>query len=240
MFWTTLGGDFTATNVFTTLSAVSLIGVALDLLVNDYYMVQNGRAAMQRVEEYLALEEYSDPRQTNVVAMDSPLEKSDIHKERQLTIDPPNNIIELLNAHIAVQGLQKVVLPNLNLGVKQREVVMVIGPTASGKSTLLKAILGEIELISGSLYVKHTSAGYCDQTPWIWNGTIQENIIGNSPIDMDWYDMVITACLLKPDLAQLPQRDQSRTGSNGGNLSGGQKQRVVCAFTLTAAVLGGD
>ena len=238
IFWTSLGGDFTPTNVFTSLAAASLISSALEQLVEDYYMLQNGRTSIQRIEAFLRLEECSDPRQTDISALTKSSGKDDINEEiedleKQMPRELPNRIIEFLHAFIAVQGLAKPVLKDLTLTIERREIVMVIGPTASGKSTLLKAILGEVQLLSGSLYVESGYSGYCDQTPWIWNATIKENIMGDSPTDMTWYDAVLTACLLKKDLEQLPCGDQTSTGSHGGNLSGGQKQRVVSSDLLT-------
>lgn len=240
LFWTNLGGNFTPTNVFTSLAAVSLVGSTMDQLVESYYLLQNGRASMQRIRAFLDLEEYSDPRQADVAALNKPSEKDEtdediIDVDKQVSIELPSRIIEFLNAFIAVQGLGKAVLKDITVSINRRDVVMILGPTASGKSTLLKAILGEVELLSGSLYVEPGNAGYCDQIPWIWNATIKENIMGDSPVDMTWYDAVITACLLKKDLEQLPRGDQTSTGSNGGNLSGGQKQRVV-GFESSATV----
>lgn len=232
LFWTGLGGHFTPTNVFTSLAAVSLVGSTMAKLIESYYLFQNGRASMQRIRTFLDLEEFSDPRQTDAVTLNRSSEKDGIKEnildvEKQVSIELPNRIIEFLHAFIAVQGLNDPVLKDLTLAIDRRDVVMVIGPTASGKSTLLKVILGEVELLSGSVYVEPGNAGYCDQTAWIWNGTIQENIMGSSPVDMTWYDAVITCCLLKKDLEQLPLGDQTSVGSNGANLSGGQKQRVV-------------
>lgn len=232
LFWTNLGGDFTPTNVFTSLAAVSLVGSTMAKLIESYYTLQNGRASAQRIRSFLDLEEFSDPRETDATILNKPSEKDQTSEatldvEKQVSIELPNCVIEFLHAFIAVQGLNNPVLKDLTLSINRRDVVMVLGPTACGKSTLLKAILGEVELLSGSVYVESGYTGYCDQTAWIWNGTIKENIMGGSPVGMTWYDAVITACLLKKDFEQLPHGDQTSVGSNGGNLSGGQKQRVV-------------
>lgn len=243
IFWTKLGGDFTPTNVFTALAAAGLISSAMEQLAEDYYMLQNGRASMQRIEAYLNLEECSDPRHTDLMALTTSPEKRDVNEEildieKHVPIELPNRIIEFLHAFIAVHGAAEPALKDITLAIDRREVVVVIGPTACGKSTLLRAILGEVDLLSGSIYVESGYAGYCDQVPWIWNGTIRENIIGDSPTDMTWYDAVLTTCLLKQDLEQLPRGDQTSVGSNGGNLSGGQKQRVVSfEFIIIVALL---
>jgi ATP-binding cassette subfamily C (CFTR/MRP) protein 1 len=72
--------------------------------------------------------------------------------------------------------------------------------------------------------------GYCAQTPWLQNGTIQQNICGfidESDIDKVWYRTVLYACALEQDMALLDEGDQSMVGSKGVTLSGGQRQRVV-------------
>lgn len=238
IFWTKLGGEFTPANVFTALAILTLIGRTLKYLPDEYGFVQAGRGCIQRFEQYLALEERKDPRHFDRVAFAADIirhgdlaqyvkgmesattaAKTDRHSS--------SRVIELYKANIAVQGSQKAVLKNVSATIERDEMAMVVGPTGAGKSTLLRAILGEIELLSGSLYVAAGNIAYCDQTAWIWNGTIQQNIMGNSEVDAEWYDAILEACLLKQDLRRLPHGDQTRTGSNGANLSGGQKQRVV-------------
>lgn len=235
IFWTGLGGDFTPSNVFTTLATVTLIGSTLKYLPDEFGYIQTARASLDRFEQYLALEERQDPRYSDLAAFSAEVARSKANEEvveeikvvRTEAERPASRVIEFYKAEIAVEGTEKAILPEVTVTIERRELVMVVGPTGGGKSTLLRAILGEIELLGGSLYVEAGFIAYCDQTAWIWNASIQVNIIGNSPVDMGWYDSVLEACLLKPDLRRLPQGDQTMVGSNGGNLSGGQKQRVV-------------
>lgn len=108
---------------------------------------------------------------------------------------------------------------------------LIIGPIGCGKSSLLKAILGETPSASGLVAVKSPYIAYCDQTPWIMNATIRDNIIAESEgFDEAWYTTVIEACDLVTDLARLPSGSSTVVGDNGLKLSGGQKQRIVCAI----------
>ncbi|MBE3043326.1 ATP-binding cassette domain-containing protein, partial [Candidatus Bathyarchaeota archaeon] len=128
---------------------------------------------------------------------------------------------------------------------------MVIGPIASGKSTLCKAILGEVPFSQGEVNVspalKSGRVGYCEQTPFLLNTTIRNNILGFAPLNDTLYREVIEAAALKPDLAFLPHGDESSIGSNGLALSGGQKKRLSlaralyldCAFFLFDDILSG-
>jgi ATP-binding cassette, subfamily C (CFTR/MRP), member 1 len=113
---------------------------------------------------------------------------------------------------------------------------MVVCPVVSGKSRLCKALLGEIPYSRGQVIMRTgvREIGYCDQTPFLSNKTIKDNIIGFSPFDEKRYAKVIDATMLAYDLSILPQGDETRVGSNGISLSGGQKQRVAIARALPA------
>jgi ATP-binding cassette subfamily C (CFTR/MRP) protein 1 len=106
---------------------------------------------------------------------------------------------------------------------------ILVGPVGCGKSTLLKALIGETTVLRGAMIVNATSIGFCDQTSWITNGSIRDNITAESGgFDAEWYLKVLDACALQPDLDQLSLGDATVVGSKGVKLSGGQKQRIVC------------
>ncbi|KAM0464545.1 hypothetical protein ACHAPV_002375 [Trichoderma viride] len=111
---------------------------------------------------------------------------------------------------------------------------IVIGPTACGKSTLLKALLGETPIHDGRVLIEPTARriGYCDQTPFLTNASVRDNILGYASFDENRYNEVLEATMLLPDLALLPQGDLTKIGSNGVSLSGGQRQRVSMARAL--------
>lgn len=107
--------------------------------------------------------------------------------------------------------------------------VLVVGSVGSGKSTFLKGIAGETPMMEGDYFVKYPDLAFCDQTPWLVNASIKENIVGNSicALDHEWYRTVIDACSLDTDFIRMPEGDQTLVGSQGAKLSGGQKQRIV-------------
>ncbi|GAM84988.1 hypothetical protein ANO11243_029910 [Dothideomycetidae sp. 11243] len=124
---------------------------------------------------------------------------------------------------------EKIVVQSLSLVVRKREITLVTGPTNSGKSTLLRAMLGEAWIEGPALHRHFDRAAYCDQIPWLANKTIRQNILGGSPVDEDWYETTLQACQLKPDLGRLAQGDQTVVGNEGSRLSGGQRTRVALA-----------
>ncbi|KAL6923650.1 hypothetical protein FSST1_000924 [Fusarium sambucinum] len=124
-------------------------------------------------------------------------------------------------------------LHDLTFNVGHNQLVLLLGPVAVGKSTLLKAILGEVPLTAGIIRLHDESHGggvaWCEQSPWLLNRTIRENVVGYARFDHVLYQKVIKACDLVKDLGQLPQNDDTVIGSKGLALSGGQKQRVALA-----------
>lgn len=68
---------------------------------------------------------------------------------------------------------------------------------------------------------------YCSQTPWIYEGTIRDNIVGCSELDNPWYQSVLRCCDLDEDIGRMPDGDAAAVGSGGSKLSGGQRQRIV-------------
>jgi ABC-type multidrug transport system fused ATPase/permease subunit len=120
------------------------------------------------------------------------------------------------------------IIKNIDLDLMQGELTLIIGPVASGKTTLLEAIVGEARIISGSVELTvPEEIAYCGQDAWLLNQSVKENILAFESYSKDFYEEVIEACQLEEDLRYFPKGDDSIIGSRGISLSGGQKQRVV-------------
>eukprot|EP00019_Armaparvus_languidus_P007992 CAMPEP_0168601030 /NCGR_PEP_ID=MMETSP0420-20121227/13180_1 /TAXON_ID=498008 /ORGANISM="Pessonella sp." /LENGTH=1006 /DNA_ID=CAMNT_0008639321 /DNA_START=1053 /DNA_END=4070 /DNA_ORIENTATION=+ len=122
-------------------------------------------------------------------------------------------------------------LKKIDLKVKHGQLVMVCGGVGSGKSSLLSALLNEMNCIDGQVVIRGTIA-YVPQSAWITNATVRENIIFSRPFDKVRYKRVLHAAGLKPDLKLLARGDETEIGERGINLSGGQKQRVSIARAM--------
>lgn len=94
---------------------------------------------------------------------------------------------------------------------------------------LLQAMLGELDLRSGTILHDHDPIAYCSQAPWLQSMSIRENILFFSPYDDARYKHVLEACALTHDLSSFKNGDLSDIGENGVGLSGGQKMRVALA-----------
>ncbi|GAA5821197.1 hypothetical protein JCM3770_005247 [Rhodotorula araucariae] len=124
-------------------------------------------------------------------------------------------------------------LQDISLSVKKGELIAVVGRVGDGKSSLLSAILGEMNKVDGQVTVRGTVA-YTAQQPWIMGGTVKSNITFGFRFEPEFYDLVLEACALKEDLKLLPQGDETEVGEKGISLSGGQKARVALARAVYA------
>ncbi|XP_028915134.1 canalicular multispecific organic anion transporter 1 [Ornithorhynchus anatinus] len=117
---------------------------------------------------------------------------------------------------------------DVTLDIQPGQLMSVVGAVGSGKSSLISALLGEMEHVHGNITIKGSLA-YVPQQSWIQNGTLRDNILFGSPLDEERYQRILEACALLPDLELLPGGDMAEIGEKGINLSGGQKQRVSLA-----------
>ncbi|XP_039338069.1 ATP-binding cassette sub-family C member 9 isoform X4 [Mauremys reevesii] len=139
-------------------------------------------------------------------------------------------------------------LSNINIRIPTGQMTMIVGQVGCGKSSLLLAILGEMQTLEGKVHwnnINETdpscdttrsrnrySVAYAAQKPWLLNATVEENIIFGSPFNKQRYKAVTDACSLQPDIDLLPFGDQTEIGERGINLSGGQRQRICVARAL--------
>ena len=144
-------------------------------------------------------------------------------------------------------------LHELDLTFPHSRLSMIAGAVGSGKSSLLCALLGEMNPVKpkegsagedakegdkgaadrgeadGAEVKLDGQAGYFSQTAVILNDTLRGNILFGAPMDEERYQQTLHACALLPDLKILPGGDMTQIGEKGINLSGGQKARVSLA-----------
>ncbi|KAJ5715595.1 ABC transporter integral membrane type 1 [Penicillium malachiteum] len=124
------------------------------------------------------------------------------------------------------------VIENASFEIRHGTLNMIVGPVGCGKSTFVRMLLQETPIATGELLVETGAIAYCSQMPWLTNRSMQENILGESLFDLNWYNTVVQACALDEDIRNQPNGDQSSLGSGGATLSGGQKQRVALARAI--------
>ncbi|KAJ3656111.1 hypothetical protein Zmor_015210 [Zophobas morio] len=123
------------------------------------------------------------------------------------------------------------ILNDVNVNVGPTQLVSVIGPVGSGKTTLLHVIMKELSLLKGTLDVGGTIS-YASQEPWLFGGSIKQNILFGQIMDMKRYKEVVRACALDRDFSLFPYGDRTIVGERGMMLSGGQKARINLARAM--------
>ncbi|XP_067135105.1 ATP-binding cassette sub-family C member 4-like [Centruroides vittatus] len=122
-------------------------------------------------------------------------------------------------------------LNEISLNVQPGELLTVIGPVGSGKTSLLMSILGEIPISSGKVTVKGKIA-YASQEAWVFNETIRENILFGEEYQEEKYKKVLHMTALEKDISLFPKGDLTIVGERGVIMSGGQKGRINLARAL--------
>ncbi|KAG5996170.1 hypothetical protein E4U52_007183 [Claviceps spartinae] len=144
---------------------------------------------------------------------------------------PTSSVISLTDAAGGYSS-GVMIVKNLNLDITRGKITMIVGPVGSGKSTFLKLLLGELPQVLGTITTQQSTCAFASQSPWISWGTVRSNILGMSLWNDKWYKSVVDACSLGVDFLDLPDGDQTRTGTRGSRLSGGQQMRVSLARAL--------
>ncbi|KAF8579018.1 ABC transporter [Ramaria rubella] len=128
----------------------------------------------------------------------------------------------------AAQAEHAFKLKDITLTIPRGQLCAIVGPVGSGKSSLLQGMIGEMRREAGTVQFGG-SVGYCQQSAWIQNATIRENICFGRPFEKERYWAAVRDSCLEPDLEMLPHGDATEVGEKGISLSGGQKQRLnIC------------
>ncbi|XP_072661820.1 ATP-binding cassette sub-family C member 2 [Canis lupus baileyi] len=197
-----------AEKAFTSITLFNILRFPLSMLPMVISSLLQASVSRERLEKYLG----GDDLDTSAIRRDSSSDKAVQFSEASFTWDRDS----------------EATIRDVNLDIMPGQLVAVVGTVGSGKSSLMSAMLGEMEDVHGHITIKGTIA-YVPQQSWIQNGTIKDNILFGSELDEKRYQQVLEACALLPDLEVLPGGDLAEIGEKGINLSGGQKQRISLA-----------
>ncbi|KAK7205028.1 hypothetical protein BZA70DRAFT_248184 [Myxozyma melibiosi] len=229
-----LGHSMSTPIAFSALALFNLMRIPLDQLAEMFTNMLQSKTSIERISEFL--------------------QEAETDKYDQLKSKPNGtaSFIGFENATFSwgnAANAHEFKLENLNISFEMGKLNLVIGPTGSGKTSLLMALLGEMKLLSGNVFLPGVtkfgdeaavdretglseSVAYCAQQAWLLNDTVRNNITFGNEFHESRYTAVVEACGLKRDFEILEGGDETEVGERGIALSGGQKQRISLARAL--------
>uniref|UniRef100_A0A2C9GW86 Uncharacterized protein n=1 Tax=Anopheles farauti TaxID=69004 RepID=A0A2C9GW86_9DIPT len=178
--------------------------------------------SIDRIQEFLALQEHdaTPPSATGGLQRNV----NDLH----LMEENGKPAIELQNVTASWEETVEKTLKDISVKIEPGKLLAVIGPVGAGKSSLLQMLLGELPIQNGTATI-NGDVSYGSQEPWLFTGTVRNNILFGLPYDRHRYQAVVRHCALATDFRQLPDGDKTVVGERGTSLSGGQRARVSLA-----------
>ncbi|KAL9643549.1 hypothetical protein ABK040_010162 [Willaertia magna] len=215
---------------FTILTLVENAMGPLYMVINNLKEISKIRQSMLRTGKLLSEKEYQ------------PIIESSINQ-----VNDKSNIIEIsdlscswkFNNKNSGEENVKPIIEDINLNVKKGEFIAIIGKVGQGKSTLLKSILGETNILKGSIKLNNNinsntnlKFAFVSQVPWIRNCTVKENILFGLSYNEELYKKALYCSNFEEDTESMKQKSETLIGERGINLSGGQKTRLALARAI--------
>lgn len=163
--------------------------------------------------------------------------------EGKLDYLPDNKTINIRDIYFNYDGAERdYVLENLNLTIPQKQTTAIVGASGSGKTTIIKLLLGFYPPLKGSIKINETllddinphlwrqKSGAVMQEGFIFSDTIANNIaVGEEVIDRVRLQQAVTVANIKEFIESLPLKYNTRIGMDGNGVSQGQRQRLLIA-----------
>lgn len=182
--------NFSVSQAISTLTALTLLDNPLGTLL---YSIPPGWGALgcfARIQEFLLQESRTDVRSVDTSRSTCSVESQ--HDSQNFELQALASRSTMPAIHMQDSGFgwsdtSSDVVKEVTADIDSNSTLtIVVGPVGCGKSTLLKGLLGETPKSRGSLSIPSSDIAYCDQTPWIINGTIRENVVVASDFDDIW------------------------------------------------------
>jgi len=169
-----------------------------------------------------------------------------LHPKTQtaMSLPAPRGVLSVENIVAAPPGVQSAILKGVSFHAVPGEVVGVIGPSASGKSTLARVLMGiwpaaggKVRLDGADVYTWNKielgpHVGYLPQDVELFEGTVAENIARFGPLESERIVRAARIAGVHEIILRLPAGYETPLGPGGSALSGGQRQRIGLARAL--------
>lgn len=222
--WLMITGE---TDNFGLVLVASILGgrilAPISQVIGMWKQVVNARDAYQRLDKLLAAVPAREPG---------------------MPLPPPGGTLSVEAVMAGAPGSNAMIIRGATFAVPAGEVVAIVGPSASGKSTLARLMMGIWPAASGKVRLDGVDIfpwnkaelgphlGYLPQGVELFDGTLAENIARFGDIDMAKVETAARRVGVHDLIAALPQGYDTRIGDDGCFLSGGQRQRVGLARAI--------
>ncbi|WP_310737556.1 type I secretion system permease/ATPase [Inhella gelatinilytica] len=223
--WLTLQGDLAGGGGM--MLVASILGgrvlTPLTQLVGQWRLVVNARDSWRRLDSLLAAVPEG---------------------QEGMELPPPKGQLSVEGVLAAAPGSQLPIIRGASFAVSPGEVVAVIGPSASGKTTLARLMVGLWPTLSGTVRLDGADVygwpkeklgphlGYVPQGVELFDGTLAENIARFGKVDLEKVERAAAQVGLTEWVQSLPEGWETKLGEDGAVLSGGQRQRVALARAI--------
>ncbi|KAJ6790059.1 hypothetical protein PWT90_03970 [Aphanocladium album] len=199
---------------FTIMSLVALISHTMIRMMKETPRLASGIACFRRIEQFLL-------RKPEAVPAGSPKASlADIGHLRTW-----NSSAELTNATLLHPTDLTPILRNVSIKFVSGGVSLIYSSASAGKSMLAQVLLGEKRLDQGTITMPQGSTGYCDDTQWLVEGDVRQNIVGQHEYVEEWYKRILWAC----DISELAEEERAR------NRDGWTHEQKFCVQLARAA-----
>ncbi|XP_044730121.1 probable multidrug resistance-associated protein lethal(2)03659 [Chrysoperla carnea] len=226
-----LGNDLTGDVVFSLAQYFNMLQACMAIFF-PMALTNAGEAiiSIKRIQEFLLQEENTNIKYIQSSPNDYSEKIDGVNmKSVKESIDEKLGGVNLRNVNASWVESQIVpTLSNITFELKPGQLCAIIGSVGSGKSSILQLLLKELSINRGTLDI-HGKVSYCSQEPWLFQGSVRNNILFGLPFDKIRYRSVVDVCALIKDFEQFPHDDKTLVGDHGTSLSGGQRARVNLA-----------
>lgn len=165
-------------------------------------------------------------------------------KEEAMPLPAPRGVLKVEKLMFGWPGATEPLLRNVDFSLAPGQFLGVIGPTAAGKTTLARLIVGNLKPTVGHVRLDGADVadwdgdhlgpylGYLPQDVELFSGTVRENIARMQDADADAVIAAARRAMVHELILSLPQGYETEVGPAGAVLSGGQRQRIALARAL--------
>ncbi|KYN05541.1 Multidrug resistance-associated protein 4 [Cyphomyrmex costatus] len=241
-----MGNDLTADVTYEMSTYFNMLQLTAALYFpHALIMLGESMVSLNRLEDFLLMDEVNMgcSEKTTQLQCKSPKSNEENNAENQIDryisrngsigLSEPQGLSDLA-VHVKLQrvsanwisGQLPPTLCNISLTIKPGQLCAMVGAVGSGKSSVLHLLLKELNPGAGNPNLR---ISYASQEPWLFGGTVRDNILFGQPYDKTRYIQVANVCALTKDFQQFPQGDMTLVGDRGVSLSGGQRARINLA-----------